>query len=379
MGNDRLNYRVKRELISFLYASGSYALPAQLMAMLLVAWMVRPWVPERLWSAWFAISLLGWLCRTFHLVWRRFHRLVSRIRLEYEYFIGSTCAAIFWAMGLLFFMSYLPEPRRMLLVLLSCLYITACAVLLLNSRNCFYGALLPIGLVLSFELLAEPSSTSGMTLMILLFIIMFAELLRRRILHWQTTGLHNRFLSAEMASQLRRRTESLRIASQQDGLTAIANRGKFEEQLEVQWRRCARAAAPLSLLLLDVDYFKQFNDKYGHQAGDDCLRQVAAVLKQALRRDDDLVARYSGEEFVLLLPFTDLPGALTVADSVQRALARLALPHAGSLVANRVTCSLGCARLIPEPEIAPGELVEMADVALYRAKRNGRNRIEVAD
>ena len=379
MGNERLNYRVKRELISFLYASGSYALPAQLMAMLLVAWMVRPWVPERLWSAWFAISLLGWLCRTFHLVWRRFHRLVSRIRLEYEYFIGSTCAAIFWAMGLLFFMSYLPEPRRMLLVLLSCLYITACAVLLLNSRNCFYGALLPIGLVLSFELLAEPSSTSGVTLMILLFIIMFAELLRRRILHWQTTGLHNRFLSAEMASQLRRRTESLRIASQQDGLTAIANRGKFEEQLEVQWRRCARAAAPLSLLLLDVDYFKQFNDKYGHQAGDDCLRQVAAVLKQALRRDDDLAARYGGEEFVLLLPFTDLPGALTVADSVQRALARLALPHAGSLVANRVTCSLGCARLIPEPEIAPGELVEMADVALYRAKRNGRNRIEVAD
>ena len=284
MGNDRLNYRVKRELISFLYASGSYALPAQLIAMLLVAWMVRSWVPERLWSAWFAISLLGWLCRTFHLVWRRFHRLVSRIRLEYEYFIGSTCAAIFWAMGLLFFMSYLPEPQRMLLVLLSCLYITACAVLLLNSRNCFYGALLPIGLVLSFELLAEPSSTSGVTLMILLFIILFAELLRRRILHWQTTGLHNRFLSAEMASQLRRRTESLRIASQQDGLTAIANRGKFEEQLEVQWRRCARAAAPLSLLLLDVDYFKQFNDKYGHQAGDDCLRQVAAVLKQALRR-----------------------------------------------------------------------------------------------
>lgn len=84
--------------------------------------------------------------------------------------------------------------------------------------------------------------------MILPFIIMFAELLRRRILHWQTAGLHNRFLSAEMASQPRRRTESLRIASQQDGLTAIANRGKFEEQLEVQWRRCARAAAPLSLL-----------------------------------------------------------------------------------------------------------------------------------
>ena len=379
MTSERLNYRVQRELISFLYASGGYALPAQLLVILLVAWLVKPWVPDSVWGAWSSISLLCLSCRAIHLGWRRYHRAVSRVRLEYEYFIGSTCTAIFWAMGLLFFMSYLPEPQRMLLVLLSCLYITACTVLLLNSKSCFYGAVVPISLALWLELTAEPSSTTAVTELILLFTILFAELARRRILRWQVAGLHNRFTSADMASQLRKRTETLRLASEQDGLTAIANRGKFEEELEVQWRRCGRAAAPLSLVLLDVDYFKQFNDRYGHQAGDECLRQVAALLKQALRRDDDLAARYGGEEFVLLLPFTDLPGALSVAEAVRQNLAKLALPHIGSLVANQVTCSLGCARLMPEPEIPSSELVEMADVALYRAKRNGRNRIEIAD
>lgn len=182
-----------------------------------------------------------------------------------------------------------------------------------------------------------------------------------------------------MAKQLRKRTESLRVASQQDGVTAIANRGKFDEQLELQWRRCSRAAAPLALILLDVDYFKQFNDRYGHQAGDDCLRQLALVLRNVLRRDDDLAARYGGEEFVLLLPFTDVMGAKTVAEAVSQQLQDLTIPHQQSMVAERVTCSLGCACLIPQPDIASSELIEMADVALYRAKKNGRNRIEIAD
>ena len=171
----------------------------------------------------------------------------------------------------------------------------------------------------------------------------------------------------------------MRVASQQDGLTAIANRGKFDEQLEAQWRRCCRAAAPLALILLDVDYFKQFNDRYGHQAGDDCLKQLALLLRNVLRRDDDLAARYGGEEFVLLLPFTDVTGARTIAEAVRQQLRLLAIPHHHSLVAEQVTCSQGCACLIPQPDMASSELIEMADVALYRAKKNGRNRIEIAD
>ena len=379
MVSERLNYRVKRELIGFLYASGSYALPAQAAVMSFIAWLVHPHAPVALWWSWLLGSSATLLWRTLHLYWRRYHRSASRLRLEYEYFIGSTCSAIMWAMGLLFFMSYLPETQRMLLVLLSCLYMAACSVLLLNSVRCFYGAIIPVSAALCLELLAREGAINQVIILVVLFSVLFSELTRRQILRWQTAGLYNRFLSADMAKQLRKRTESLRVASQQDGLTAIANRGKFDEQLEAQWRRCCRAAAPLALILLDVDYFKQFNDRYGHQAGDDCLKQLALLLRNVLRRDDDLAARYGGEEFVLLLPFTDVTGARTIAEAVRQQLRLLAIPHHHSLVAERVTCSQGCACLIPQPDMASSELIEMADVALYRAKKNGRNRIEIAD
>ena len=379
MVSERLNYRVKRELIGFLYASGSYALPAQAAVMSFIAWLVHPYAPLALWWSWLLGSSATLLWRTLHLYWRRYHRSASRLRLEYEYFIGSTCSAIMWAMGLLFFMSYLPETQRMLLVLLSCLYMAACSVLLLNSVRCFYGAIIPVSAALCLELLAREGAINQVIILVVLFSVLFSELTRRQILRWQTAGLYNRFLSADMAKQLRKRTESLRVASQQDGLTAIANRGKFDEQLEAQWRRCCRAAAPLALILLDVDYFKQFNDRYGHQAGDDCLKQLALLLRNVLRRDDDLAARYGGEEFVLLLPFTDVTGARTIAEAVRQQLRLLAIPHHHSLVAEQVTCSQGCACLIPQPDMASSELIEMADVALYRAKKNGRNRIEIAD
>lgn len=379
MVSERLNYRVKRELIGFLYASGSYALPAQAVVMSFIAWLVHSDAPVALWWSWLLGSSATLLWRTLHLYWRRYHRSASRLRLEYEYFIGSTCSAIMWAMGLLFFMSYSPEIQRMLLVLLSCLYMAACSVLLLNSVRCFYGAIIPVSAALCLELLAREGAINQIIILVVLFSLLFSELTRRQLLRWQIAGLYNRFLSADMAKQLRKRTESLRVASQQDGLTAIANRGKFDEQLELQWRRCSRAAAPLALILLDVDYFKQFNDRYGHQAGDDCLRQLALVLRNVLRRDDDLAARYGGEEFVLLLPFTDVMGAKTVAEAVSQQLQDLTIPHQQSMVAERVTCSLGCACLIPQPDIASSELIEMADVALYRAKKNGRNRIEIAD
>ncbi len=379
MVSERLNYRVKRELIGFLYASGSYALPAQAAVMSFIAWLVHPYTPVALWWSWLLGSSATLIWRSLHLYWRRYHRSASRLRLEYEYFIGSTCSAIMWAMGLLFFMSYLPETQRMLLVLLSCLYMAACSVLLLNSVRCFYGSIIPVSAALCLELLARDDAISHVIILVVLFSVLFSELTRRQILRWQTAGLYNRFLSADMAKQLRKRTESLRVASQQDGLTAIANRGKFDEQLEAQWRRCSRAAAPLALILLDVDYFKQFNDRYGHQAGDDCLKQLALLLRSVLRRDDDLAARYGGEEFVLLLPFTDVAGARTIAEAVSQQLRQLAIPHHHSLVAEWVTCSQGCACLIPQPDMVSSELIEMADVALYRAKKNGRNRIEIAD
>ncbi|KAA0598037.1 diguanylate cyclase (GGDEF)-like protein [Azospirillum lipoferum] len=177
---------------------------------------------------------------------------------------------------------------------------------------------------------------------------------------------------------LKRQTDLLRSLSFLDGLTGIANRRRFDETMVREWRRCARSHLPLSLIILDVDHFKAYNDQYGHQAGDECLRLVAEVLSDHARRPSDLVARYGGEEFVCLLPETDGPGATRVAEGFRTAVAGRRIPHAQSPVAPHVTISLGVATLIPSPEGTPEQLAEMADQLLYRAKRSGRNRVQDA-
>jgi diguanylate cyclase (GGDEF)-like protein len=166
-------------------------------------------------------------------------------------------------------------------------------------------------------------------------------------------------------------------AARIDGLTQIANRRRFDEYLKQEWARHARIQQPLSLLLCDVDHFKLYNDSLGHQAGDECLKRVATLLGTA-RRTSDLVARYGGEEFALVLPHTDLAGALLVAERVRSAVAAANLPHASSPVCDRVTLSIGVASTVPlakYPIMDASLLVEEADRNLYLAKRGGRNRV----
>ena len=174
---------------------------------------------------------------------------------------------------------------------------------------------------------------------------------------------------------LERAIETLHLLSTQDGLTGVANRRHFDEALEREWRRASRSERPLSLLLLDVDYFKFFNDTAGHQAGDDCLREVARTLAASLQRASDLVARYGGEEFAVLLPETDAESALQLAELLRQRIETLHIPHEGSPLAN-VTASIGVATAVPSRDGAGSEeLVRWADVALYEAKRSGRNRV----
>ncbi len=176
------------------------------------------------------------------------------------------------------------------------------------------------------------------------------------------------FEQVEAANQ-----ELQRLASV-DGLTQVANRRRFDEYLNTEWRRLAREQRPLSLILCDVDYFKRYNDTYGHLAGDHCLQQIAAILRQDLKRPADLVARYGGEEFALILPNTDAMGAVSVAESVRKAVQGLEIAHANSPVSQYVTLSLGVATLVPTPDTSPEQLITTADQALYQAKAEGRDR-----
>ncbi len=162
-----------------------------------------------------------------------------------------------------------------------------------------------------------------------------------------------------------------------DGLTGLGNRRHFDEVLEREWHRAARAHTAFALLMIDVDQFKAYNDRYGHRAGDRALKTVAACIAAGVTRAEDVAARYGGEEFAVLLPATDEAGAYRVAETIRGAICALGIPHAGS-PNGFMTISLGAAGMRPDRGSNSGAIVEAADGALYEAKRNGRNRSEVA-
>jgi diguanylate cyclase (GGDEF)-like protein/hemerythrin-like metal-binding protein len=168
----------------------------------------------------------------------------------------------------------------------------------------------------------------------------------------------------------------LETLSMTDGLTGIANRRHFDEILFQEHGRHARSGAELSLIMLDIDYFKMFNDCYGHVAGDDCLRQIARIMSDSVARTADLVARYGGEEFVCVLPETDLAGARAIAEKIRTGILARAIPHKGSRVSEYVTASLGVISVRCTYDKGIEDLLAQVDGLLYRAKSNGRNRVE---
>jgi diguanylate cyclase (GGDEF)-like protein len=167
----------------------------------------------------------------------------------------------------------------------------------------------------------------------------------------------------------------LRASALLDGLTGVANRRKFDEDVQTDWRQCLRESAPLSLILIDIDYFKLYNDRYGHQAGDNCLKLVARALFEAIRRPYDKLARYGGEEFACLLPKTEVAGASAMAERMRTRVSELNVEHLGSDVDQVVTISLGVASMVPTPSVTPELLLRAADQQLYEAKRTGRARV----
>ncbi len=174
--------------------------------------------------------------------------------------------------------------------------------------------------------------------------------------------------------ELEIKNQELARLSLQDGLTGLANRRRLDETLDLEIRRAQRDHSALSLLLTDVDFFKKYNDTYGHLAGDECLRRVAGALERCARRPADLAARYGGEEFAIVLPDTPEEGACKVAEDIRSAVSDLEIQHLRSDVAPHVTLSLGIATVRASQSTSPSEMIQRADAALYAAKRSGRNR-----
>ncbi len=168
----------------------------------------------------------------------------------------------------------------------------------------------------------------------------------------------------------------LQKISSLDGLTGVPNRRRFDEVLRQEWYRAMRHSSSLSLIMLDIDYFKNFNDTYGHQRGDECLKMVASTLDKVISRETDLVARYGGEEFAVILPETGMKGAQGVAENIRSSVEQLEISHEDSSVSLYITISLGVASTVPERELNIENLIRAADKALYRAKEEGRNQVK---
>lgn len=199
-------------------------------------------------------------------------------------------------------------------------------------------------------------------------------------------SLELRFENENLARDLRLANRQLKTTNQDlerlsftDGLTQISNRYFFERRYVQEWQRGLRERSPLGLVLIDIDQFKEYNDHYGHLAGDECLRKVASAINLALMRPVDLLARYGGEEFVVLLPNTPLEGALNVAGEIRKAVEQLGLAHATSTVRDQITVSMGVAAVIPSAAMDQAQLLETADLALYQSKNSGRDRITMGD
>ena len=182
----------------------------------------------------------------------------------------------------------------------------------------------------------------------------------------------------EVSNDLSAANQRLEELSHQDGLTGIANRRAFDFLIERQFREAKRRGEPFSVSLCDIDHFKAYNDRYGHLAGDECLKQIAAALTRACKRPTDVAARFGGEEFALLLPETTTEGAAAVIERARQEVAALGIAHAGSTTSSHVTFSAGIASFTPERDATSRDLTARADAALYRAKQLGRNRSEAA-
>jgi len=178
---------------------------------------------------------------------------------------------------------------------------------------------------------------------------------------------------AERTAALEDANQKLHRLAMLDGLTQVANRRSLDEYLRGQWALLGQQRQPLSLIMVDVDFFKLYNDFYGHQVGDKCLYAVAQAMTQSLERPVDFVARYGGEEFAIALPFTDLPGAVQTAQKIKATVQSLQLPHSPSPISDWVTLSLGISSMVPLPELSLETLIKTADKAMYQAKRAGRN------
>ncbi|MCW9013410.1 MAG: GGDEF domain-containing protein [Gammaproteobacteria bacterium] len=387
-GSDEIEQWVYREKIKMLYNNQRQSWLLSIIVAFVVAYLAYESDNRLTGIVWLLLFIAITLLRT-----RNTHRfLKSDVRLEEygrwckRFFWYSLAAGVSWGVGALLIGSQL-DPLSQVFLLLILIGVTAAAIPLLGIYQPILLAFQVPAVVPYILLVSMTLEGKGLLLLIIFAIYMLVIVLAtQRVESGMSSSLHMRYKMEQIADSLSVTNQELQDANEkletltlEDPLTGLNNRRYFEMQLEKEWKRAERKKESITLLVVDIDYFKIFNDSYGHAEGDECLQQVAHILKKSLHRPSDIIARIGGEEFVALLPGIDAAGALTVAQTMQENLQQAALVHGTSPVSDYVTVSIGIAAANPGDEVTSLGLFKAADKALYRGKAKGRNQIVVGE
>jgi len=324
----------------------------------------------------------------------------------YAFICGIVLSGSLWGIFFLYLVGFIEtEHTNFILFFMVGLVSAAVATYATSLLAFFVTSLTVIGPVVIYFILQDDSLTNFMGYMLIIYLLYLTIIARRlnktleeflahefNVSRLEREKQYAAMLNRELEEEILKRIDTegklkeeitkaealadkLVTISSKDGLTGMNNRRRFDEYLENEWNRSARTKTPLSLIMCDIDFYKAYNDTYGHLAGDDSLKRVASTLEHYTRRAGDMAARYGGEEFIILLPDTDADKALHIAEQIRAGVEDLRVLHKSSQINNYLTISMGVATVIPSREQKSSTLINLADEALYRAKNNGRNRV----
>ncbi len=380
------NTNLSSSCIRALYEYAPRTLPVNIILITVLFFILQKQAPFNILAiSWLSVSLLA-IVRVIHALfchkkddlWFETHKR----SLKVIFILGSLLSGLTWGLIYIILTPHMPLVRYdYLLLLIIGGLVSGSVISMATYAPAFFVFAIP---ALILPLIAFLSDWHKESLLIALIIIIFFTAISITYIQSRNMilgGMRLQFEKENLLKELGHTNQQLLIANKKvtmlsntDELTDLANRRHFLDVYEREWNRCRRSHAYISLIMIDIDYFKLYNDHYGHLAGDACLRTIATIFKTHARRSSDLVIRYGGEEFILLLPETPLAGALHVAKFIQESLAIANIPNEASPIAPFITVSMGVASVIPNDKLL-NELIARADQQLYMAKKGGRNRI----
>ena len=379
--SSHLKQAVYAEQVKLLYTCSIYRPCLHLISATVIALIVLDSVPHLYIAVWilslFALNIYRII--DFSSTQKIIDKIDDWRPLHKHFVLTAASLGLIYGLGLTFIFMQLTLIKQIYILCLVATLVPAGLVSFASDKYSFYAYFysLCIPLLVHILLIAKPPYIS-----IGICAILFIAITRQLFL-WNHEVIKNsielKLSNEELLKSLQQTNTRLQQQIIIDDLTKIANRRHFDEILEKEWLRAKRIRTSLALLMIDIDFFKQYNDTFGHLKGDECLKQIATVLSNNLNRPGDFVARYGGEEFCILIPETDLDGALTFAEKVHSAIIKLKIDNPGSEVSKYLTISIGIAAIVPKHDDSYMDLIYTSDKALYKAKADGRNIIRTKE